>query len=160
MKLPAVAHFEAGDHFRFNNLAGVLISFASDAFIRNFLLLGSKGKKEISVPEVTVHIFQPPESMSKEEAALYLDNPRRVIALAHLWALLERQPEGESGFLQNNRAENVCLIDKCGAEEKGCCAAIAWFEAEGWAFDAVTLEDLKQRLKKGSRLIVPSTPLL
>jgi hypothetical protein len=54
------------------------------------------------------------------------------------FALLQRQPKGEAGFLQTNGFANIFYVrDKKGAL---CAIRIGW-ASDGWVVDAISVED-------------------
>jgi hypothetical protein len=59
-------------------------------------------------------------------------------AFTAVFALLQRQPKGEAGFLQTNGYANIFYVrDKKGAL---CAIRIGW-ASDGWVVDAISVED-------------------
>lgn len=124
--------FVVADHFRVGINTGVRIISLGDNFRSHFL-----GKTESGVASAKLKVYKFTESSPDAPIIAELDGHHEV-ALAHLWGLLKKQPNGETGPLLINGSANIFYI--CDAESI-LWAVVASWGGSGWRVDADLVKD-------------------
>ncbi len=104
VSVPGVAKFVVADHFKVDNTDGVRIVWLNDNFKKVFL---SKTEKNIEGCDLNVYDLT---KASLDVPILAELGDRAEIALAHLWVLLKRQPNGGLGSLLTNGFANIFYV--------------------------------------------------
>ncbi len=107
IKVPATKQFIARDHFVVDTSrkARVKIAWLGSNFKNQFL-----GKIEAPAAEAKLDYAQLTRSMLDDEIRKEIGARREETMLAAIWALMERQPNGESGALLTNSYANIFYV--------------------------------------------------
>ena len=97
------------------------------------------GKTENPVPEITYRKYKLLQISADGPIIAELGGEGKVEgSFAAAFALLQRQPNGEAGFLQTNGYANIFYVkDK---SEALCAIRIGW-ASDGWVVDAISVQD-------------------
>lgn len=143
--LSAVRHFSAADHFKVGVVKGVKIGWLGENFQNNFL---SKVERKVKV--ATLKSYELLQS-SLDGPIIEALGPDHETTLAHLWQLLVKQPNGESGTLLTNGYWNIFYIKD--AKGKFWAVGAYWYAYYGgWCVDANSVE-YPDRWRAGRRVV-------
>lgn len=123
--------------------AVVKISFMSDNFRKLFL-----GKVEENVENVTLNIYNLEKALSDAFIRAELGE-RAETSIGHLWALLAKQPNGESGVLLINGYANIFYIR--GSNDKLLTVDAHWYD-DNWILYVYLVEN-PDEWRVGSRVV-------
>lgn len=127
-----VNKFVASDNFRTNNPV-VKIAWLGDNFKRIFL-----GKTEEGVEATTLTIHKLEKTSRDPGIMAELGEWRTETSLAHLYELLKKQPNGESGVLLTNGYANIFYIR---GTDGNFWAVLAHWPRDGWYVLANSVEN-------------------
>ena len=129
--VPAFEKFEAKKNFKEDTSAKAVVQiyWIGDNFKKNFLK-----KIEVDVEKAELHRYSLLISSLDPDIMTELGEERRVTKLAHFWAMLEKQPRGESGPLLVNGYANIAYVE----DENGVVWAVGagWHSGLGWGVGA------------------------
>ncbi|HAU07687.1 MAG: hypothetical protein A2568_02795 [Candidatus Yanofskybacteria bacterium RIFOXYD1_FULL_44_17] len=130
--LPAVPHFVVADHFRVDTSksATVKIGFVGDNFKRVLL-----GKIEEGVQAATLAVDTLIKASVDASIRTELGKKREIVNLAHVWALMNSQPNGENGVLCTNGFANIFYV--VGLDSNVWAVDVCWNSSdESWQVGA------------------------
>jgi len=132
--IPGTPRFMPAQHFRESlaRTAPVKILWIGRNFRRHFL---GKVEDNVGPTEIGVHRLRRP---ARDQAIIAAIGERHETRLAHLWWLLSRQPNGESGPLALGGVPNVFYIR--GMNGRLWAVDAVWSGA-GWEIGASALDD-------------------
>lgn len=132
--LPGRARFVAAEHFRKSiaSEARVRIAWIGRNFRRHFL---SKIEENVRPAEIGIHRLR---RSARDAAIIDAIGERHETDLAHLWAMLLRQPAGETGALAVRGSANVFYIR---AANGTLWAVDAVWGGAGWEIGASATDD-------------------
>jgi len=134
--VPAFEKFVAKDNFKedTSNKAIVKIYDLGPNFKGNFL---KKTETDVNKSELQGYVLQ--RDSYDAEIMTELGEERRIVSLSHVWAMLERQPNGEKGVLLTNGWANIFYVEAC----DGVVWAVHafWVSGDGWHVEAVSVDD-------------------
>lgn len=133
--VPGTERFVATDHFKVDTSrkAKVKIAFLWGNFRNNFL---EKVEEDVPASELKIHKLL---KGSLDAPIISELDEKHESYLSDLWAMLEKQPNGEKGDLLTNRYANIFYV----RDVKGALWAVLadWGSARGgWSLDALSVE--------------------
>lgn len=148
MSLAAREKFVAKEHFKLDTgrKAKVKIAFLWDNFSKHFL-----PKTEEGVAQGEIKVYKLLQSSLDAPIMTELGNPRSYsTTLADMWAMLEKQPNGEDGVLLVNGYANILYI----YDTEGNLWAVSafWLAGSGWSVGAYSVGD-PPRWRDGDRVV-------
>jgi len=132
--VPAFEKFVARYHCREDGKTKVKIYYLGENFKKNFL---KKIEVDVEKAELRRHILL--RSSLDPEIMAELGEDRRTVKLAHFWAMLEKQANGEQGDLLVNGYANIAYVE----DENGIVWAVIayWNSGRGWRVEADSVGD-------------------
>lgn len=125
------AKFVAANHFKVGTASGVKIGWLSNEFKEFFL-----GKTEESVDPATLTIHRLIDA-SLDAPIMAELGPRTETSLAELFALFQKQGNGENGLLLTNGCANIFYIR---GTDGNLWAVGAFWHCDSWYLDARSVE--------------------